>query len=268
MASKDKNDIAAVAISAIAPLIEFLLELGVTSPQAESLFRSVFVHEAQKWLAAKNRIGRPPSDARIALITGVHRNFVRDLLLEAPKIAKSRQRRRGGADSLLKAWSANPRYLDGSGRPRDLSIKGSGASFQTLAATYLPGSAPGVIMDELRRTGAVEELPGGRVRFRNRSYLSEGINLSTMSDFALRVRAFMQTLMHNLRFPGDRLFVESIKTVAIEADRVAVVREVLNQRAATFLARIEQEFAGVTGSNGNGRKQRKQRVGLTIFSTQ
>ncbi|HEX4378319.1 MAG TPA: DUF6502 family protein [Steroidobacteraceae bacterium] len=267
MASKDKNDIAAVAISAIAPLIEFLLELGVTSPQAESLFRSVFVHEAQKWLARKNKSGRPPSDARVALITGVHRNFVRDLLLEAPKIAKSRQRKRGGAHGLLKAWSANPRYLDGSGRPRDLPIRGAGATFQALAAAYLPGSAPGVIMDELCRSGAVEELPGGRVRLRDSSGLSEGITLSNISDFALKVRALMRTLMHNLQFPGDRIFVQSIKTVAIEADRVAVIREVLNQRAAAFLARIEQEFAGASQIKSDGPRRRMKKVGLTIFST-
>jgi Family of unknown function (DUF6502) len=268
MSALDKNAIAAAAISAIAPLIEFLLELGVTSPQAESLLRSIFVHEAHAWLARASDSSDGPSDARVALITGVHRNFVRDILSESPRISKSRQRNRGGADRLIKAWTSDSQYLDGGGRPRDLPIKGPRPSFRSLAAAYLSGAAPGVVLDEMLRAGLLEELPGGRVRFKKRPHVVHGVTVSNVSDFAAKTQKYMRTLISNLQNPNDRLFVDSTPALVVDFERLSVLHEVINQRAATFLSRIEHEFADVHTSQIKAGRRKSKKVGLTIFATQ
>src|ERR1700691_1687927 len=130
-----RTAIARAAMAAAEPLVELLLELGVTSPEAESLLRGVFVHKTREWLARQSEGTTEPSDARVSLVTGVHRNFVRRILAEPPKIADGREQKSNRANRLLQAWYSDPIYLDTSGKPRDLPEKGGRPSFQSLSTT-------------------------------------------------------------------------------------------------------------------------------------
>jgi hypothetical protein len=263
----DKGKMAVALMAAIEPLVDTLLEIGVTSPEAESLLRSVFVHRAKAWLTNQYPKDSLPSGARIALVSGVHRNFVRSILAERPKIAPARRRKHSRADRLLRAWHSDPRYLDGSGKPRDLPEKGRRPSFQSLANAYLPELAPGVVLAELKRAKSVQLLAAGRVRVRSKVFRVGGINLSSLIEFGNRAGALIATLGHNLHHPEALLFVDSTRFVQVEAHRVAAVREVIGRRAATFLARMEHELTA-TQSATTARTSRKTKVALTMFATE
>ena len=81
-------------------------------------------------------MGQSPSDVRVSLVTGVHRNFVRRILAEPPRIAAAREQKKHRTARLLEAWYTDPAYLDSSGKPRDLSKKAAGAQF-LYACEYL-----------------------------------------------------------------------------------------------------------------------------------
>src|ERR1700722_10592727 len=163
MSRTGKAALARSAMSAMEPLVQLFLELGITSPEAESLLRSLFVHQARAWLAQASDGGGKPSDVRISLVTGVHRNFVRRILAETPRIAAARAQKGHPAERLLDAWHSDPAYLDSSGKPRDLPERGPKPSFYSLASAYIPGAAPGVVLEELRRAGVVQMLAEHRV---------------------------------------------------------------------------------------------------------
>jgi hypothetical protein len=124
-----KTAVAQAAMAAAEPLVELLLELGVTSPEAESLLRGVFVHKTREWLARESATTSEPSDARVSLVTGVHRNFVRRILAEPPKIADAREQKSNRANRLLRGWYSDPGYLDTSGKPRDLPEREADRAF-------------------------------------------------------------------------------------------------------------------------------------------
>jgi hypothetical protein len=258
---------ARAAMAAVEPLVEILLEMGVTSPEAESLLRSVFVHRARSWLVNQSRSSTEPSDARISLVTGVHRNFVRHILAERPKIAKSRQKRGNRADRVLSAWHTDSHYLDGSGKPRDLPERGGRPSFHSLATTYLPGAAPGIVLDELMRAGAVQSLPEGRLRVRSKSFRVHGLNPASVVDVGSRAKGMIETLTYNLHHRENRRVCESMPSIEIEEDRIAAVREIIARRASTFLARMEHELASAVHTSKAG-NAKKIRMGLTIFATE
>ena len=263
-----KATMARAAMAAIEPLVEILLEMGVTSPEAESLLRSLFVHRARSWLAKQSPTTSEPSDARISLVTGVHRNFVRHILAERPRIAKLRQKRGNRADRVLNAWYTDPHYLDGSGKPRDLPEKGSRPSFQSLATKYLPGAAPGVVLDELKRAGAVQSLVEGRLRVRNKFFRVLGLNPASVVDIGNRAQGMIETLTHNLHHPDNRRVYDSTPSLEIEEDRIAAVREIIGRRASTFLARMEHELTSAVPMPKARDAKKKIRVGLTIFATE
>ena len=255
-------------MAAVEPLVELFLEMGVTSPEAESLLRSLFVHKARTWLARRNSALGEPSDARVSLVTGVHRNFVRHILAKSPRISEARQRKGNRSSRILEAWHTDPVYLDDSGKPRDLPERGNSPSFQSLATTYLPGTAPGVLLEELKRAGLIQISSADRLRVRGKSFRTHGLNLASLSDVGSLTRDLLETLTYNLRSPDARRFLESMRVFEVDEQRVAAVREIVSRRAATFLARMEHEVVAAFKTSEGGKTKRMVKIGLTIFATE
>jgi hypothetical protein len=255
-------------MAAVEPLVQLFLELGITSPEAESLLRSLFVHKAREWLAGSGEHGGNPSHARVSLVTGVHRNFVRRILREPPRIAAARQQKGHRAVRLLDAWHSDPAYLDSSGKPRDLSERAPQPSFYSLAADYVPGAAPGVVLEELRRAGVVQMLAENRVRVRSRSFRPHGLNAGNIGEIGERARELLETLTHNLREPEQALFCDSMPTIEIDPARLPIVRALIARRASTFLAAVGEEFSAEATPSRRSKPRQRVQVGLTVFSTE
>ena len=263
-----KAAMARAAMSAVEPVVEMLLELGVTSPEAESLLRAVFVHKTREWLARQGSNPGKPSDVRISLVAGVHRNFVHRILAEPPKIADAREQKSSHANRLLQAWYTDPEYLDTSGKPRDLSEKGEGPSFQSLSTKYVPGVAPGVVLDQLRRDGLVQALSEQRLRVRGRASRIHGFTATSMAEAGQRVQELLTTLKYNMKESEARRYCESMRAIEVESERIAVVRDLISRRATTFLARIEHELAIEASRSARLKRTRRIKVGLTIYQTE
>lgn len=268
MREPGKAGLARAAVAAIEPLMELLLELGVTSPEAESLIRSVFVHKAREWLTKQSESGDVPSDVRVALVTGVHRNFVRRILAEPPRIAQAREQKGHTAGRLLDAWYSDPKYLDSMGKPRDLSEKGREPSFYSLATTYVRSAAPGVVLGELLRSGAIQRLADHRVRVRSRVVRSHGINLGSIGELGGRAKDLLETLHHNLRAPASRLFCEGTPLLDIDVSLLPIVRNIISNRASTFLLAMANELAIEANKVRRHAKTKRVKVGLTVFETE
>jgi len=268
MSEIEKAALARSAMAAVEPLVQLFLELGITSPEAESLLRSLFVHKAREWLASSSKLGVSPSDARVSLVTGVHRNFVRRILGEPPKIAAVRQQKGHRAERLLDAWYSDPAYLDSSGKPRDLSERAPEPSFYSLAGQYVPGAAPGIVLEELRRAGVVQMLAEHRVRVRSRKFSLHGFNAGNIREIGLRSKALLNTLTHNLREPEAMLFCESMPTIEIDVARLPIVRALIARRGSTFLSAMGQEFSAESTASRPNKPRRRVRVGLTVFASE
>jgi Family of unknown function (DUF6502) len=259
---------ARAAMAAVEPLVEVFLEMGVTSPEAESLLRSVFVHTAHRWLAKSRGDGASPTDVRVSLVTGVHRNFVRKILAEPPRIAAARERKSHPTSRLLEAWHTDPAYLDASSKPRDLSIRKPEPSFFRLMSTYAPGTAPGVVLKELIRAGMVQLLPEERVRVRSRRFRARGVNASSMNELGSNTKELLETLIRNMRQPDATLFHDSMRSIEVDPARVPAVRDLITRRTGNFLAAIQQELAVEASSPHRMKTKRRVRVGLTAFETE
>jgi len=258
----ERSVLARSAMVAVEPLVELLLEIGITSPQAESLLRSVFVHKAKERLVEKG--GRAKrSDARVALITGVHRNVVREILSRPPSIAAAREKRGYLTGRLLRAWQTNHKYLDDLGRPRDLHEEGQAPSFTSLVTATLPSASPRFVLQELIRAGVVESLSEHRVRLRSRTMRQPGITLGNVTRYGLEGKALLGTLTRKLRDPTCRAYSESTAAINVDSERLAVVRDVLSKRASSFISGLEEELA----AESRQRSRKKVRIAVSVIET-
>jgi hypothetical protein len=235
-----RTTFAQAAITAIEPVVDLLLRIGITSPEAESLLRGLFVRQARTWLTGEG--AGTPSDVRVALVTGVHRNVVAAILAKPLQIPKARERRRYPAGRLLRAWHTDPAYQDASGRPRDLPERGVAPSFAALVVEHLPGTSVGAALQELLRTGVIESLSHHRVRIHSRTGPHPGINLDNLIAYGVRARALLTALTSKLDDPEDRAYCDSTSVFEIPAARWPVIRNVIARRAGSLLLGLEQEL--------------------------
>jgi len=233
---------------AIEPLADLCLQAGFTSPEMESLVRSVFVHQAVALLEKtprKKNSKRPASDVRVGLVTGLHRNDVRKIRATKPRVEPKRTERRNRAGQILKAWFEDPRFLGDHGQPRDLPINASAEepSFEELVRNFLPNVSVGSALGELRRSGAVQLLPDEIVRVRSRSPRTAGLTAASVASATDKMAALAYTVFHNVLHRDEQFINEESEVVRIPRSRLPLVRAILERRIAAFLEAIEKELS-------------------------
>lgn len=134
------------------PLVKLLLTHSVTFPFLSNLLKSIYVEVAAEEFRLQ---GRPQTDSRISLLSGVHRKEVKNLrpdrALEQtipPLVSLSAK--------LVRRWTSDPQRLDETGRHRPLPrliSEGGDESFEGLVSTVSKDIRSRVILDELLRTG-------------------------------------------------------------------------------------------------------------------
>jgi len=144
------------------PLVKLLLTHSVTFPFLSNLLKSIYVEVATEEFRLQ---GKPQTDSRISLLSGVHRKDVKTLRPERiheqtipPSVSLSAK--------LVKLWTSDPQRLDETGRHRPLPklmSEGGGASFEGLVSSVSKDIRSRVILDEWLRTGVVNIDAEGRV---------------------------------------------------------------------------------------------------------
>ncbi len=145
------------------PLARVLLRSGITYKSFAEVSKRAFVHEA---LLERDLKGRATNTSRIAVRTGLSRKEVRRVCehTSSDRELTLRVDHSGPPAKVLHAWHADPRFVQSSGEPRDLSFESGDASFVELVRAVAGDVPPGAVRAELKRAGAIEDLEDGLIR--------------------------------------------------------------------------------------------------------
>ena len=248
------------------PLARLLVEHGISSPEAERLLRAVFVREVAK---ADTIPGKRPNASRVALVTGVDRGDVTRILKIRQKVGEVNSRRHR-VNRVLGGWHSDATYSRG-GRPLLLPIKEIKArdykrsNFWTLAKRYAPGVYPGLILSELLRVGAVEEVSNGRLRVCTREYRAAELTREGTSEIGARVRNLMLTILNRAIEAGWPRICRTVETRNIDPKFLPLIRKLLVDRSESMLSGVRGELTSSrwnqTDPVGPG-----VGIGLTVFT--
>ena len=100
----------------LAPLVRLLMAHGITHSAISRLLKTVYVDVAERDFALP---GKPLSDSRISLLTGVHRKDVR-ALRGAPADLQAVPASVSLGSQLVARWLSEKPWVDRDGRPREL----------------------------------------------------------------------------------------------------------------------------------------------------
>jgi Family of unknown function (DUF6502) len=251
-------------MAALEPLAGLFVELGISSPEAESLLRSLLVHSVHR--RELERSAKRVNLSKIALLTGIHRNEVKRILASPPGIDPGREAQRHRANRVLSGWHDDPDYQNEKGSPLVLPIEDSRRgqlSFRTLAEHYAPGVYPGLILDELIRVGVVEAVGEQQVKVRARTYREKDVKVQELEELGQRARDLLETLVHNLNHPASSRPCETAIALDVDEQWVAVLRNAWRKPINTLISAANEDINSRRVRVGKGDK--KVRVGITAF---
>lgn len=189
------------------PLVRVLLRNGVASDAVTEVVRRTFVHVAHEEFGLD---GKAPTQARISVLTGLHRKEVSRLLKERGAALPAPEERRNRAASVLGAWLRDPDFQGADGDPRPLPLTGEG-SFAELCKRHSGDMKPRSIADELLAAGALEEREG-HLRMTSRGYVPGADPVEILRILGADTAELVEAIDHNLRAaPEARRYQSKVK---------------------------------------------------------
>jgi hypothetical protein len=167
---------------------------------------------------------------------------------------------------LLSLWHQDPRYLDNSGNPLPIKMRGPGRSFSNLAKA-VPTMTASALLRELEGAGAVTIDDNHYVHVRMRS-------LSVYEDKRLAIQhtltsliSFIRTLRHNLDSApsnSDQLFHRVAWSGDFESGLVPALKIRIKRQGQTFLEAFDNWMMRQTKIRRTKRRLRGKRVQIFI----
>jgi hypothetical protein len=194
-----RNDIQQQILGAflvtLRPIAKLLLRFGIGYREFSEVLKTAFVDVASNEYGLR---GRPTNISRVAVMTGLTRKEVRRIRARIDLGQPSVSVKTTPLSEILHRWHAEADFLDSSGRPAILPFAGDGNSFSDLVKRFGGDIPAGAMRTELKRVGAVKELPNGRLEAINRTIHPKGSHEKLITALIHAVYPLVSTVAHNV----------------------------------------------------------------------
>jgi len=227
--------------SVLRPLVRLLIAQGITYPALSTLLKSIYVESAE----ADFRIaGKPQTDSRISLLTGVHRKDVRRLGDDTQRALEAMPSTVSLGAQLVARWTGDPRYLDGSGKPlalARLAREGGEASFEALVTGVSKDIRSRAVLDEWLRLGVVQLDGDDRVCLRSDAFVAtEGFEEKAFY-LGHNLHDHLAAAVHNV-LGGQPAFLErSVHYDALSMESIGRLRAMAAEEGMNVLKGLNRE---------------------------
>ncbi|MFI5353723.1 MAG: DUF6502 family protein [Candidatus Binatales bacterium] len=194
----------------LVPLVRVLIRNGVGFHEFSQVVKEVYAKVCLREFSAVD--GSPQPHSRVAVVTGMTRGEVAQLLSEDSDLRRAFDTASSRVVNLLQGWHTDADFVGPYGVPRDLFLTSDPLGLQTfteLVRRYCSDVTPTEMLDELLKADAVL-VPTDRepVRVVKRTYIPESMAPDAVEMFARSVRRFAETADYNLwhESPDERLF--------------------------------------------------------------
>jgi hypothetical protein len=177
------------------PIAKLLLRFGIGFREFSEVAKTAFVDVGSNDYGLR---GRPTNISRVAVMTGLTRKEVRRIRAKIEGGQQSISVKTTPLSEILHRWHAEADYLDSSGRPAILPFAGEANSFSDLVKRFGGDIPPGAMRTELKRVGAVKQLPNGKLEAINRTIHPKGSHEKLITALIHAVYPLVSTVAHNV----------------------------------------------------------------------
>ena len=186
--------------------------------------------------------------ALVSALTGMPLEQVEGVLLEQERYEASDILQLSNPFArVLHGWHNDRDYVGPYGFPVDLPFVDGPLNFTVLAARHSPGVSPDVILQELRRVGAVTEVGANVWKPLKQEYIEPSLSPENLSRMASLVESLLSTLENNTRRnrDGTDLFERTMSVDApLTGAQLLELQAYMKVVGAQFLQRVDA-FAAI-----------------------
>jgi hypothetical protein len=243
------------------PLVRVLLRNGVACDAVTEVVRRTFVHVAHDEFGLD---GKPPTQARVSVLTGLHRKEVSRLLRERGVTVPAPEERRNRAASVLGAWLRDPDFHAADGTPRPLPLSGE-RSFTELCKRHSGDMKPRSIAEELLAAGALEEV-SGQLRMTARGYVPAKDPAEIIRILGTDTAELLESIDHNLQAaPGARRYQSKVKYDNVPAGCADDFLRYSAERTQALLEDLDRWLSERDRGTHPADEERRMSLGLGAF---
>lgn len=221
------------------PLARLLLRYGIGYREFSEVCKSAFVEVASEDYGVR---GRAANLSKVAILTGISRKEtkrVRDAHSSEPH-----QPERHGlspASMVLRGWYSDPVYNSDGGSPISLSLDGRPPNLTTLVKRYAGDLPVKAVITELKRVGAVEALPSGKIRPAGRNFIPPNLDGQLFASGATSIHNLIATIANNVASgnQGARFFERYAWSNHLPETTIGVFQSLVAEKGAAFLQFFE-----------------------------
>lgn len=222
------------------------LRAGITFSEFRSLAQHSFVHEGSQLIATEDG---DKNISRTAYLTGISRKTVRAILAdEQQPMSELAEVPYLGYSDVFYEWRRNPAYVDDSGEPKAIRIRGEKPSFEALVDTALVGQDAAAIFDTALADGSIELVGSSKCRPWDGVHLAQDADDIFVYSFGRHLVAHANTIVHNMASKGpleeyrpDSKRLEWLVQVTNDRSSLPKIRKTIQLRSMNF-ARETDEY--------------------------
>lgn len=248
------------------PLVRLLVARSIPYTNFADLLRWVYVDVASNDFRIE---GKPQTDSRVSLLTGVHRREVKRLRRRASPAFRAPKSATLGVQ-LVSRWTTLPEYVDPQGAPRALayaSAEAKPATFETLVRSVSTDIRPRVVLDEWERLGLVHVDGEDVVHLDVDAFVPAQGEEELSYYFGRNLHDHIAAGAHNLLAEGDPLLERSVYYNNLSAESVRELEELARTEGMRGLRAVNERAAELQRRDGeqDGAKHRIN-FGVYFFS--
>ena len=269
MADDSDDALLEAARAVLRPIVRRLFARGIRYGRVEAGLRDLFLELAEQELASA---GQAVTTSAISLVSGINRKAVRRLRSPEgggnPRASASF--RRNQAASLIGLWLADRESTDRRGRALPIPYQAEqGPSFERLAREVTVDVAPGSLLKDLVRAGAVELREDGKVVLLADAYGPLASEPEKLAMLAEDPAELVETMLHNIFEGRDltrlqrKVFFDNLGADASKAVRREMARA--GERFLRDVARRLGKYDRDRNPRAPGGERRYAGVGVYFF---
>ncbi len=256
-----------VVFEVMRPMARLLLDAGVGYKDFSRVAKLAFVDVSLRHYGLR---GRKTNSARVAVMTGLTRREVSRLRRQIALFAPGDVPIALAPSDVLHFWQQDPDYLQDDGRPSDISFEGDGPSFTKLVRRYGGDITPGAVRTELKRVGALAELPGGKLRLVKPYFVPEGTEERLLVSLRQNVRSLISTVAYNSDNPrkGPGRIERFVYSDHLTVDQIETLRLSIRDSVEAYTKEVDDHLAALESFNrasGDQPSGRTVAVGVYFF---
>lgn len=263
--------LARAAMRIFRPLVRILLRHNVSYKTCADWLRWCYADVAH----ADFRIpGRKPTKSRVAVLTGLTRIDVNQLLATPAPDQVPQEEQYHRAALVLSGWAHDPEFrADGKPLPTlPYEADDDAPSFARLVTRHSGGAPARAVLDELERNGAVKVGEDRTIELVRTRYISraDATDLQTADIFGMACGDLIETIAHNWQPDSDARWLQLVVyNRDIHPDLVDPARERIETAARELAEQVDEwlyEYEQQSRARELADDQHPVRLGLGLYT--